>query len=120
MRYVTIPSPITPVDPLTGGPIAGMESCTFARSCRTALALAAQRGNEDMLAIIDLRHKTDEALEGAVLALNDSEWKILESEFKRPNAQAFGVAWMFSAESHQRAVIDAPTKAPVKASTRAA
>jgi len=127
-RFITIPEPIRYADPITGSydkvpnaPERG-ELCSFSKSCRLALAIAAQRisaaqqpGQQpppDILEIYDLRRKIDEAQVGSILELTESEFRILEPEFRRPNGQVFGIDWLFSAASHVKAVLQATAEKP--------
>ncbi len=45
--------------------------------------------------------------------LGDDEWALLDAEFRRPNAQAFGGFWaMGGGIAHVRAWLDAPKEKP--------
>lgn len=113
MRYITVPAPVRLINPVNDEPLTlsdgRPDTMSFARSCRCAIILVSQEQGADALTLLDLRRKTDAAVEGACLEVTDDEWNLLVPKFKRPHPQLFGAAWAFSAESHQRAWLDAPT-----------
>lgn len=113
MRYVTIPPPCAILDPLSDEPVPeGPKSWSFARGVRLALVLIAGEKGADVQTLRDIRENVDRAAVGSTIELSDDEWKLIEPHMRRPNAQAYGAAWVFSAEEHQRAWLDAPSKRP--------
>lgn len=118
-RFIVVPGSFITRNPITEEPILVSETSkdmyvvTFARSCRLALTAIALKNQHDALTLLDIRRKTDAAEPGDVLELTDDQWKVLEPEFKRPtNSNLMDTAWMFSSETHQRAILDAKTEAP--------
>jgi hypothetical protein len=108
-RYIEQQEPVVIRDPTTD--IAtGEPPRTLSWACRRVLANAIQQQSADALTIIDLRRKTDSLEKVRCIELTEDEWKILEPEFRKP--RVFGPAYVFGAEAHIRAIIDAPTKRP--------
>lgn len=128
MRYVTIPAPVVMLDPLTDEPLLvdaqgqarpcpsgeTPTSRSFAWGVRMALVINSGSGEKaaDIQTLRDVRMKIDRAAVGDVVELSDDEWKLIEPIMRKPGPQAFGGAWVFCAESHQRAWLDAPSKRP--------
>lgn len=116
MRYVTVPNPVTLLDPVTDEPVKDEQgktlTRTFAWACRLAIAAVAAKGAADSTKVFDVRRKTDTATPGKTLVLDDDDWELLAPEFRRVNAQLFGLPWALCAEDHIRAILDAPTKPP--------
>ena len=114
MRYITVPDTVAMLDPISGAALTGGE-WTFQRSWLTALTVLASKNAMDALALVDLRAAGVDACPngpGATFAVSDEAWQTVAPEFRRPVASVFGAAYPFCAETHIRAVIDAPTKAP--------
>ena len=111
MHYVIIPAPVALVDPIDGGPLlAPPHACSFARAVRIALAWLLGKGETDVLEVHDLRAKIERANVGDEVELSESEWGMLEPVFRKPTPQVFGHPWIFAAESHQRAWLEASTR----------
>jgi hypothetical protein len=113
MRYVHIPEPITLRNPITDEPETSElgKSFSFSKSCRLALMSIAKKA--DTTTVHDMRTKIDRADVGQWVELTEDEWKLLESEMRRPNPEIVSPAWTLSAQTHQSAVLDAPKEMPV-------
>jgi hypothetical protein len=85
---------------------------TFIRSCRLALSVAAIKNHADMIDIIETKAKIEATKPTEWIELTEQQWKIVEPVFRRPETVNFGVAWCFSAETHIRSWLDAPSKKP--------
>lgn len=120
MRYVQIPETIAYKNTITDEPIVRRlqsgeerpETCTFAQSVRMALTVLAATKAEDILKLLDIRMKFDRAMAGEIVELDEDNWKLIETQFKRPDPNFFPVQWAFSAQSHQKAILSAPDKKP--------
>lgn len=119
MHYVTIPAPVQLLNPIDAdeAPVLDEQTrkaitYTFARSVRTALSSMLIKQTADTLAVFDLRAIFDRAEVGSTIEVTDEHWKLLEAEFKKPDPRFMTPAWVFSCESHIRAITDAPSKAP--------
>jgi len=122
MKYIQIPEPFVLKNYLTDEPLKGidgsLETVTFARSIRWALAAAQTRQGgpgaqqPDMLQLLDIRKLFDTAKVGTTVEVRDGEYEMLRAEFTRPNANVFPPVWGFSAESHIRAVVEAKSELP--------
>ena len=107
MRYLTIPAAVMAIDPSTDaerGPV------TFADACRVAMVGVAQRASLEVLSLIGMRRKLVAASEGDVVELRKEEWTSLCDEFTK--GKSFSPAYLFAAERHVRAVLDATTTKP--------
>lgn len=112
-RYVTIPEQITLLDPTTDEPAMtpdGPKLVSFAETAR--LLVLDQRIQEkfDTFTLNDLRKKLTRGKPGDVVEIRDEEHGMLTDCCKQPKTVA--PALRFSAESHFRAIVDAPTVKP--------
>jgi hypothetical protein len=113
-RFVQVPAPVQLRDPVTDDvlPDEMKPVWSWERTWRTMVSVAASKGTADALALIDLRKKGSGRTPGEWFELTEDEYRLVEAEFRRPDHRFVGVSWVFSAESHQRAVLDAPSKMP--------
>lgn len=127
-RYVTIPEDVVIHNPVTDKPLKepgpdgepAPVTFSFLRSARIALLLASHTGEFDVESLHDLKKRIEYARAGDVLDLSETEWKVLEPQFRRPNANAFGSCWaMGGGQVHSRAWTHAPTEDPRRASNGA-
>lgn len=121
-RYITVPEPFVATDPITreilkddrGEP--ARPTYSFAKSVRTALFGIQMKGDVDLVTINNIARKVDEAPVGAVVELNDEEYKLLEPALRIPNREVFNRYCPFWAlgggDAHVRAVTDAKSSKP--------
>lgn len=89
----------------------GARTATFAQAMGVVLGTMMQE--LDALVLIDIKRKLCGAEPGAIVELSDDHWTALRDKYKRP--AAFTPAYLFNAEPHLRAVLDAPTERPAVA-----
>jgi hypothetical protein len=110
MKYIQVPGPIEMREPLTDK--SSGESYPFAKSMRMLITGIVFNKAADTSTVFDLRRKGDRALEGQWMELTDDEWKLLETEIRRPDPKLYPVVWILSAEEHIEAIRDAVSKMP--------
>jgi hypothetical protein len=107
MRYVQKMPFVQVTDPNTG---AAGEKVTFDRAVQIATMSAMSKQAADALTLIGLRARFATAKELDWVPVDQIEYEAILPEFKRPTA--FSPSYIIAAESHIRAWVDAPEKAP--------
>lgn len=119
MRYITVPESFTIVDPVEEKPIEGAETFPFAKFIRVLTSNAAgsgpgQQPTADALTLVDIRTEAAKLAAGDTWKVSDEWYQILKSEAVRPRGAS--AAFVFSAASHIRAIVNAPDKPSAAAS----
>lgn len=120
MRYIQTPDPFVVRNPITDDPLDSngqkceleqAERITFAKFVRLVVSLAAQgQASPDPLMLIDIRNAADKLASGQVWECHDDWWKVLADQCK--SMRGMPAQTTLSAESHLRAIVDAPNKMP--------
>lgn len=110
MRYVTVPAPISLVNPATDD--VSDKACGFAEVARFLLLEEHVARALDVFARNDLRMKLTRAPVGAVVELSDAEYDALKEVVDRPTQ--LGPAFLYAPGGVDmlRAIKDAPTRDP--------
>lgn len=105
MRYITVPEAFQVMDPLEDKPTG--EWVSFPKFVSTLCVIAAQKQGADALMLIDMRKAVKSYGPGHVWECPDEWHSVLASEAKKPGG--LNPFALLSAESHIRAIVDAPT-----------
>lgn len=130
MRYIQVPEAFVVYQPVTGEPLDvdgnkttldKAERITFPKFVRLLCMLASSKLNApnapSALTLIDIRNKGDSLVPGQLWECPDDWHKILTDTCGALAGMA--AQTMFSAETHLRAIVDAPTKPPAVVATPA-
>lgn len=108
MRYITVPEPFSVVDPIEGTPLPGAEAFPFAKFVKVLTSNAASEQTADTLTLVDIRREAEKQSAGVIWAVSDEWFEILKKQAVR--VKGAQPAFVFSAESHVRAIVNAPDK----------
>lgn len=119
MRYILVPEPFRIYDAITEEAVPDTEAFSFAKFVRVLTSNASQPAQmgaptPDTLTLVDIRAEAAKQSAGATWAISDEWYEILKKEAKcvRGGSPAF----IFSAEPHVRAILNAPDKLSAAAS----
>lgn len=105
MRYIKVPQSFEVVDPIEEKPTGDVVS--FSKFVSTLCVFAAQKQGADALLLIDIRKAAKNLMDGDIWECPDEYHSVLTTEARKPSG--LNPYALLSAESHIRAIVDAPT-----------